>query len=107
MGVAQARRCFAALRGAAAVAHTHGDPHGLVVQAASAADVEGLALSAEDDRDDPGGAREAAGFGCGDASVGVQGADPGVVEVGQELFRVMVTTTVAEQPPVFGNFSAG
>ncbi len=107
VGVAQAWWCFAADCGAASVAYAHGDWHGLVVEPAFAADVEDLALAAEDHRDDARGAGETSCFDRGDAAAGVQGADPGVVEVGGELSRVMVTTTVAEQPPVLGSFSAG
>ena len=73
--------------GAAAVADAHRDAHGFGVQAAFAAGVEDLALAAEDDRDDAGGAGQSAGLGCGDAAAGVEGADPGFVEVGEELFE--------------------
>ena len=87
VGVAEAWRGLAALGGAAAVADAHRDAHRLGVQAAFAADVEDLALPAEDDRDDAGGAGEAAGLGGGDAAAGVEGADACGVEVGQELFE--------------------
>src|SRR6476469_1755685 len=53
--VAPARRGLAVLGGAASVAHAHRDPHALGVQPALAADVDDLALPADDPRDDPGG----------------------------------------------------
>jgi hypothetical protein len=55
------------------------------VEPAFAADVEYLGLAAEHHRDDPGRAGEAAGFGCGDAASGVEGANSGRVELGEEL----------------------
>ena len=73
--------------GAAAVAHAHGDPHVSVWRRRLRPTSRTWLLAAEDDRDDPGGAGEPAGFGCGDAAAGVQGADPGVVEVGQQLVQ--------------------
>ena len=73
--------------GAAVVAESHREALGLGVQASSAAEVEGLGLAAEDGGDDPGGTGEAAGLGGGEVAAGVQGADPGRIEVGQELFE--------------------
>ena len=86
VGVAQARWCFAAGCGAASVAYAHGDWHGLVVESAFVADVEGLALPVSDDGDDAGGAGEASCLGCGDAAAGVQGAD----RDGEEIARIIL-----------------
>ena len=73
--------------GAAVVAESHREALGLGVQSASAAEVEGLGPAAQDGGDDPGGAGEAAGLGGGEVAAGVQGADPGGLEVGEELFE--------------------
>ncbi len=56
----------AAEGGAAAVADPHRDPHGLGVEAALSADVEGFGGSAEHDRHDPGLTGQPAGFAGGD-----------------------------------------
>src|SRR6478752_7637520 len=87
VGVAEAGWGFAVFLGAAAVSDAHDDAHGFGVAAAFAAGVEDLALAAQDEGDDAGGAGQAAGLGGGDAAAGVQGADPGGVEVGQQLLQ--------------------
>src|SRR5680860_1402511 len=78
VGVAHRGWPVAVLGGAALVADGHPDALGFAVEAAFAADVEDLRLRAEDDRDDPGGTGQSAGFGCGDLATGVQGARPKV-----------------------------
>jgi hypothetical protein len=69
------RGSVAALGDAAAVAQAHRDALVAGVEAAFPADVEGLGVAAEDDRDDPGLAGEPAGLGGGDGGAGIQGRD--------------------------------
>ena len=76
--VAPGRGASRSLGGAAAVPHRHGEQLGLGEEPAGAADVEDLRTAAEDDRDDPAGAGEAAGLAWADAFAGVE--DPGLLQ---------------------------
>jgi hypothetical protein len=89
----------AALGGAACVAEAEGDPLGGGVETPLAADVEGLGLAAEDDRDDPGTTREPSGFAGGDLGAV---AEPAAFRPPIRVSRSTVTTTVAETPPARG-----
>jgi hypothetical protein len=79
--------------------------HGL--EPAAAADVEDLPLPAQHGRDDAGFAGEPAGLGRGDAAAVVEDAAPPGPRAFWSWSRVMVTTTVAETPPVWGRRSVG
>ena len=85
VGVAHGWWSVAVFGGAAFVADAHGDALGACVAAAAAAEVEDLGSAAEDGGDDAGGAGQAAGNGGGDLAAGVEVADAGGVEVGEEL----------------------
>ncbi len=62
VGVTQPGWGVTAVGGAAAVPQREGDPLGLGVETASAAEVEDLGVAAEDGGDDPGPAGEPAGL---------------------------------------------
>ncbi len=85
---------------AAAVPQGHGGGLGLGVEPSGSAEVEDLGVSAEDDGDDPGGARQASCRGSGDVFAGVE--DPGLLQASGRVSRSMVTTIVASLRPTLG-----